>query len=168
VTLIRSRHPSLGIGVAAYPEGHPEAPSAEQDLAFLKRKLDLGADFAITQLFFDNSVYLDFTRRARAAGIAKPLIPGILPILNLGTIDRLISKCGAHLPPDYLSRLEDAHRRGGPAAVAEVGIAYAKAQARDLLESGAPGVHLYTLNKAEACLEIVNSLGLGENRGRER
>lgn len=160
VTLIRSRHPSLGIGVAAYPEGHPEAPSVEEDLAYLKEKFDLGADFAITQLFFDNIAYLEFTQRARAAGIVKPILPGILPILSLGTIDRLVSKCGAHLPPDYLERLQDAHRRGGPAEVAKVGIAHAKAQARGLLAAGVPGVHLYTLNKAEACMEIVGGLGI--------
>lgn len=158
VGLIRARHPSLGIGVAAYPEGHPEAPSPESDLAYLKEKLDSGADFAITQLFFDNPVYFDFARRARAAGITKPLIPGILPVLSMGTIDRLVSKCGAHLPPDYLDLLQAADRRGGQSEVAKAGIVHAKDQARGLLAGGAPGVHLYTLNKAEACLEIVKGL----------
>lgn len=165
VSLIRSRHPSLGIGVAAYPEGHPEAPSAEEDLRFLKRKLDLGADFAITQLFFDNAVYFDFVRRAREAGVAKPLIPGILPVLSISTIDRLVSKCGARLPDDYLARLRDADRRGGAPAVAAEGIAHAKAQARGLIEGGAPGLHLYTLNRAEACLEIVRGLPPAHARG---
>ena len=160
VSLIRSRYPSLGIGVAAYPEGHPEASSAEEDLAYLKAKLDLGAYFAITQLFFDNAVYLDFARKARAAGIAKPLIPGILPVLSMGTIDRLVSKCGAHIPPDYLEQLRAAHRCGGPPEVAKVGIAHARAQARGLFEAGVRGVHLYTLNKAEACLEIASGLGI--------
>lgn len=159
VALIRARHRSLGIGVAAYPEGHPEAVSPEADLAYLKEKLDSGAEFAITQLFFDNALYFDFVRRARAAGITKPLIPGVLPVLSMGTIDRLVSKCGAHLPADYLARLQDADRRGGQAGVTRAGIAHAKGQALGLLAGGAPGVHLYTLNKAEACMEIAGGLG---------
>lgn len=155
---IRDRYPGLGIAVAAYPEGHPEAPSREEDLEFLKFKLDRGADFAITQLFFENATYWDFVRRGKAIGIEKPIIPGILPIFSLASIERIVSLCGAAIPADYLARLRAAHERGGVEAVKRLGVAYAGEQARGLLEAGAPGVHLYTLNRADACLDLASGL----------
>jgi methylenetetrahydrofolate reductase (NADPH) len=160
VAYIRVRCPELGIGVAAYPEAHPESPGPEEDLVFLKLKLDQGADFAITQLFFDNEIYRGFLRRARANGVDKPIIPGVMPIFNLGNVERIISLCGASIPQEYMERLRDAQRRGGPAEVMRLGVAHAQEQARDLLEKGAPGVHLYTLNRAKACVELVSGLGL--------
>jgi len=158
VSLIRSRFPAFGIGVAGYPEVHPEAASADADLSFLKLKLDSGADFAITQLFFDNSLYHSYVKRARAAGVSKPIIPGILPVVSLKVIKRIVSLCGATLPAEFLADLEQADKAGGAAAVQKVGIAHARRQTQELLASGVPGVHIYTLNRAEVVLDLVDGL----------
>lgn len=166
VSHIRAHFPGLGIGVAAYPEGHPEADSLDSDLSYLKQKLDRGADFAITQLFFDNGLYWDFVKRARAIGIAKPIVPGIMPIVNLANVARIISLCGANVPDEYRERLHAAQERGGVDAVTALGVAYARDQAQGLLDGGAPGVHLYTLNKAEACVELVRGLNRSSSLGR--
>lgn len=155
---IKDSHPGMGIGVAGYPETHPEAAGPQQDLAFLKLKLDQGGDFAITQLFFDNSRYFEFVRRARALGVEKPIIPGILPVVSLKVIQRIISLCGAALPAAFLADLEEADSRGGAAAVQQVGVAYARRQAQELLAAGVPGVHVYTLNRDEAVLDLVDGL----------
>lgn len=158
VAFIRARYPGMGIGVAGYPEGHPEAPCLEEDLRFVKEKLDRGGDFVITQLFFDNDHYRDFVRRARELGITKPIIPGIMPIFNLNVIKRITSLCGASVPSRFLEELEEAQREGGNEAVQALGIAHARSQVQELLDHGVPGVHLYTLNKAEACLDLVQGL----------
>lgn len=158
VTFIRESHPGMGLGVAGYPETHPEAESPEADLAYLKLKLDQGGDFIVTQLFFDNSSYFDFVRQARELGIDKPIIPGILPIVSLKVIKRILALCGAAIPPAYLTQLEAANQRGGAAAVQELGISFARRQARELLDAGAPGIHLYTLNRADVILELTEGL----------
>ncbi len=164
VSHIRARFPRLGIGVAAYPEGHPEAPSLEKDLIFLKQKLDRGADFAITQLFFDNDLYWSFVQRAREIGIEKPIIPGILPVVSLSNIARIVSLCGASIPAPYLKKLHDAQREAGADAVREIGVAYARNQAQELLDKGAPGIHLYSLNRAESCVSLVQGLNFAIGR----
>ena len=158
VSFIRASHPELGIGVAGYPESHPEAVSPAADLEALRFKMDQGADFVVTQLFFDNAHYFNFVRRARSLGIDSPFIPGILPVVSLKVINRIVSLCGASIPPAFMAKLEEADRSGGAAAVQRVGIAHARQQADELLASGAPGVHLYTLNRADAVLEIVEGL----------
>ncbi|KAB0669105.1 methylenetetrahydrofolate reductase [NAD(P)H] [Oryzomonas sagensis] len=158
VALIRASHPHVGLGVAAYPEVHPEAASAAADLAYLKLKLGRGADFAITQLFFDNRIYFDFVRNARDHGITKPIIPGILPVVSLKVIKRIVSLCGTVMPPDFMAQLEEADRRGGAAEVQKLGVAHARRQTEELLAGGAPGVHLYTLNRADAVLEVISGL----------
>lgn len=158
VTLIRSSFSEMGIGVAGYPETHPEAATPEADLAHLKLKLDNGGDFAITQLFFDNNLYHAFVKRARAIGIAKPIIPGILPVVSLKVIKRIVSLCGATIPADFLAELERADATGGAAAVQKIGIAHAKKQAQELLSAGVHGVHIYSLNRAEVVLELVEGL----------
>ncbi|MDD2364973.1 MAG: methylenetetrahydrofolate reductase [NAD(P)H] [Desulfuromonadaceae bacterium] len=158
VNLIKTEFPPMGIGVAAYPEVHPESANAEADLSYLKIKLDNGADFAITQLFFDNELYHSFVRRAREAGIIKPIIPGILPVVSLKVIKRIVSLCGATIPPDFLAQLEEADLSGGAAAVQKVGIAHARRQAAELLKAGVPGVHIYTLNRSEVVLNLVDGL----------
>jgi methylenetetrahydrofolate reductase (NADPH) len=160
VTLIRSSFPAMGIGVAGYPEVHPEAESHQADLSFLKLKLDSGADFAITQLFFDNSLYHAFVKRAREAGITKPIIPGILPVVSLKVIRRIVSLCGATIPGEFLAELEQADQSGGAAAVQKVGIAHARRQIRELLAAGVPGIHIYTLNRSEVVVELVEGLEL--------
>jgi len=158
VTFVRHTRPEMGVGVAAYPEVHPEAVSPDSDLGYLKLKLDLGGDFAITQLFFDNSLYLDFVGKARARGITGPIIPGILPILNLKMIQRIKELSGAFIPPQFMSQLEEADRRGGASEVRKVGVAHARRQAEELLAAGVQGVHIYTFNKAEAVLEMTEGL----------
>jgi methylenetetrahydrofolate reductase (NADPH) len=158
VGLIRSSYPDMGIGVAGYPEVHPESASLEADLSYLKLKSDSGADIAITQLFFDNSLYHNFVKRAREAGISKPIIPGILPVVSLKVIKRIVSLCGATIPADFLAELEVADAAGGAAAVQKIGIAHARRQARELLDSGVPGVHIYTLNRSEVVLDLVEGL----------
>lgn len=158
VAFIRTSHPGIGIGVAGYPETHPEATNSDADLSYLKLKIDQGGDFIVTQLFFDNQHYFDFVRKARALGIDKPIIPGILPVVSLKVIQRIVSLCGASIPPAYLQELEAADQRGGAAAVQEVGVAFARKQAQELLAAGAPGVHLYTLNRADAVLTLAQDL----------
>ena len=137
VALLKARHPDFCLGVAGYPEKHPEAPSPEADLGHLRRKVDAGAAFITTQLFFDNDVYYRFVDRCRAAGIAVPIVPGILPVLSLAQVQRFSELCGATLPDKLRRRLEAA---GDHAEAAEaVGIDWALAQIRDLVERGAPG-----------------------------
>lgn len=155
VALIRHSHPHIGLGVAAYPEVHPEAASPKEDLAYLMLKLNHGADFAITQLFFDNRLYFDFVRNARNHGITKPIIPGILPVVSLKVVKRIVSLCGTVIPPDFMAQLEEADRRGGAAEVQKLGVAHARSQTEELLANGAPGVHLYTLNRPDAVLELT-------------
>jgi methylenetetrahydrofolate reductase (NADPH) len=158
VAFIRRHRPTVGIGVAGYPEGHPEAACPKTDLKNLKYKLDQGGDFVVTQLFFDNEYYRDFVRRARALGIEKPIIPGVMPIFSLKVIRKILSLCGATIPPAFLRELEEAQEKGGAEAVQALGIEYARRQMRDLLDHGAPGVHLYTLNRDDACLELLKGV----------
>ncbi len=153
----KSRH-EMGIAVAAYPEVHPEAVSADSDLGYLKLKMDLGGAFAVTQLFFDNQLYFDFVRRSRDRGITSQIIPGILPVLNLKMIERIKTLSGAIIPPDFMSALEEADRRGGAAEVRKTGVRYARKQAEELLAAGVQGIHIYTFNKAEAVIEITEGL----------
>lgn len=154
VSYIRSEFPDLCIGVAGYPEKHPEAPSMEDDLERLRHKVACGADFVITQLFFDNDRYFEFVDRARAEGIGVPIIPGVLPVQNLAALKRMLSFCGASVPEGYMRDLEHVQQAYGESGVRGLGLGYAKNQIRNLLDRGAPGVHLYTLNKADTCLEI--------------
>lgn len=158
VEFIRSEFPALGVGVAGYPEVHPQAVSPQADLEFLKLKVEKGGQIVVTQLFFDNAVYFEFKDRCRAAGIDAPIIPGVLPILSAASIKRIVGLCGARIPDELMRQVLEADERGGAAAVSELGVSYALSQAKGLLDGGAPGVHLYTLNKAEACLRIAEGL----------
>lgn len=158
VTFIRATFPEMGIGVAGYPEVHPESENSQADLSFLQMKLNSGADFAITQLFFDNTQYHNFVKRAREVGVTKPIIPGILPVVSLKVIKRIVSLCGACIPAEFLDELEKADRAGGAAAVQKIGVAHARRQTQELLDAGVPGVHIYTLNRAEVVLELLDGL----------
>lgn len=160
VAHIRRHYPDMGVGVAGYPEGHPECSTFREDFEFLKFKLDRGADFAITQLFFDARLYWNFTERLGEMGVKKPIIPGVLPVMSVKSAKRVLGFCGASIPGRLLLDLEEADARGGAEAACRVGLEWAKRQCRELLEGGAPGVHLYTLNRPEACLEIVGGLDL--------
>lgn len=158
VAFMCAEYPNMGVAVAGYPEVHPDAASMEEDSRYLKLKVDAGADFVVTQLFFDNQVYFDFVDSCRAAGITVPIVPGILPILSMSSIKRILSFCNASLPKAFEAELTAAEERGGTPEVRKVGIEFASRQVRELVAGGAPGAHLYTLNKAEACLEIVKNL----------
>jgi methylenetetrahydrofolate reductase (NADPH) len=144
------------IGGACYPEKHPEAASLHADLDALEKKVAGGARFLVTQLFFDNRVYADFVARVRARGITVPVIPGIMPITNYDQIERFTKMCGACIPPGLRAELDV--RRAEPEAVAELGVAYATLQCADLIKSGAPGIHFYTLNKSPATRAVVSAL----------
>jgi methylenetetrahydrofolate reductase (NADPH) len=144
------------IGAACYPEKHPEAASPQEDLLYLKGKVEAGADFLVSQLFFDNAHFFDFERRARAAGIVVPILPGLMPITNFAQIERFVAICGASIPPKL--RVEMESRKGDDKAVEDLGVAYASMQAVGLLQNGAPGIHFYTLNKSPATRAIVSSL----------
>ncbi|HYQ15478.1 MAG TPA: methylenetetrahydrofolate reductase [NAD(P)H] [Polyangiaceae bacterium] len=144
------------IAGACYPEKHPEAVSLDADVENLKRKVDAGADFLITQLFFDNADYFAFVDRARAAGIRVPIVAGIMPITNVSQIKRFTAMCGASMPPELLRKLEPAAADAD--AVGEIGVEHAARQCQELLARGVPGVHFYTLNRSRATLEIVRRL----------
>jgi len=158
VRYIRSEHDFCLAG-ACYPETHPEAESAAKDLRHLREKVDAGADFLVSQLFFDNADYFSFVDRARAAGVTKKIIAGIWPITNVAQIRRISTLCGAKLPPALLARLEEV--KDDADAVRRVGIEHAIGQCRELVARGAPGIHFYTLNRSHATVEILEALRAG-------
>lgn len=147
---------NFSIAVAGYPEGHIEAPSKEVDLINLKRKVDAGADIVITQLFFNNEDYFDFVDRARKIGITIPIVPGIMPILNVGQIEKIAGMCGAKIPKSLSDKLHA--NMDDPLAAREVGVEYAIKQCRELLDQGVPGVHFYILNKSYSVRKIIKAL----------
>ena len=150
VALIKSEHPDMCCGVAGYPEAHPESVSPEADVRHLKAKMEAGGDFVTTQLFFDNAFYFDFVARCRAAGITQPILPGLLPVISLKQVQRMCAMCKTVLPDALAAELEAV---GGDGEAAEhVGIRWAERQIEDLLNRGAPGIHLYVLNRAKAAL----------------
>ena len=148
------------VGAAAYPEGHPETRDLALDLANLKVKADAGVDFLVTQLFFENAHYFRFVERARAAGIAQPILPGIMPFTNVEQVERFTAMCGAAIPPPLRAAMEV--RRDDPESARELGVAYAALQCADLLRRGAPGVHFYTLNRSPSTRAIVAALRASE------
>jgi len=144
------------VGGACYPEKHIEAPDPETDLDNLKKKIDAGAEFLVSQLFFDNHMFFDFVARARRAGIGVPIVPGIMPITNLKQVERFTQMCGATIPLELhreLQRLQDDKN-----AVLSLGVAHATAQCVELLQRGAAGIHFYTLNKSPATRTILTAL----------
>jgi methylenetetrahydrofolate reductase (NADPH) len=144
------------VGGACFPEVHPEAPDLETDLAYLKTKVEAGASFLITQLFFDNQVYFDFVAAARAAGIDVPILAGVIPVASFAQTERICKLCDASIP----SRLEQAFRAAGgdERAEFELGVAYAAQQCSELLVAGVPGIHFYALNRAPATRAVLGSL----------
>lgn len=147
---------SFSIGGACFPEVHPEAPDLETDLTYLKTKVDSGASFLITQLYFDNQVYFDFVRAARERGIEVPILAGVIPVASFAQTKRICELCDATIPP----RLEAAFEAAGgdPEREFELGIAYATQQCAELLISGCPGIHFYALNRAPATRAVLGAL----------
>ncbi|MEA2459111.1 MAG: methylenetetrahydrofolate reductase, partial [Thermoleophilaceae bacterium] len=135
---------------------HPAATSTESDIGYLKQKVDAGAKFLITQLFFDNEHYFDFVARARAAGIEVPIIPGVMPVTNFSQLKRFTEMCGATIPSHLECELEA--RQDDPDAVRDLGVAYATLQCSELLARGAPGIHFYVLNRAPVARSVLAAL----------
>lgn len=156
VAFLRSYNSQLNIAVAGYPEGHVECRDLAKDIQHLKRKVDAGASVVLTQLFYDNADYFRFRDLAVQAGITVPLVPGIMPIIKFSQIQRITSLCGARIPT-ALSGALLAHTDGSAAQQA-AGIDYAIEQCRELLEAGAPGLHIFTLNNGHATSELVDAL----------
>lgn len=157
VEYVRNRH-DFCIGVAGYPEGHPQCLNLMRDLEHLKRKVDNGANFIVTQLFFDNADFYRFRATARNMGIKVPIVAGIMPITNVAQIKRFVSMCGAKIPHKLLLRLEAVENDAD--AVHAAGVQYAVEQCRDLLSNAVDGLHFYTLNKSKATVQIVKALNV--------
>jgi methylenetetrahydrofolate reductase (NADPH) len=143
----------VDIGAACYPEKHVESTSAEDDLKWTRVKVENGALFLITQLFFDDRDYFAFVERARSARIRVPIVPGIMPITNVAQVERFTKMCGAKIPAELADRLNRV--KDDPVAVMATGIEHAIKQCRHLLENGAPGLHFYTLNKSWATRSVL-------------
>ncbi len=158
VRYMRRVEPSMGVAVAGYPAPHPQSPSFALDRAYTLSKIRAGADFVVTQVFFDVREYFDFVDALRQAHIYTPVIPGVLPIQSLASLKTLLSMCGANIPGKLYLELEAAHAKGGEEAVREAGLTFAISQIRQLIEGGAPGIHLYTLNKADLCLKVAEAV----------
>jgi len=158
VEFVRARH-EFCIGVAGYPEGHPQCLNKTRDLEHLQRKVDNGGCFVVTQLFFDNADFYWFRDAARVMGIKVPIVAGIMPILNVAQIKRFVSMCGAKIPHPLLVHLENLE--ADPEAVHAAGVEYATKQCQDLLANGADGLHFYTLNKSKATVQICKAVSPG-------
>lgn len=144
------------VGVAGYPEKHPESRSFEEDIKYLKLKVDSGADFIVTQLFFDNNAFFDYVERAEKAGISAPIIPGIMPITNYNQIGKFTDMCGARLPGKLMEDLEKF--KGSTHDIQNYGTEYAIRQCEELLHHGVKGIHFYTLNKSKTTMEIFKEI----------
>lgn len=164
------RHPhpdGFGIGVAGFPEGHPATPNRMLELDYLKAKVDAGADYICTQLFFDNHDFYDFRDRCELAGIRVPILAGIMPITSVSGMKRMAElAAGARFPAKLIRSLSRAGNE--PSAIERVGIHYATEQCRDLLDHNVAGIHFYTLNKSHATREIYASLGLRDSEALSR
>lgn len=148
------------VGVAGFPEGHIACKGGKEvDWGYLKKKIDAGADFVLTQLFFDNSDFQQFRdHMTRKQGVSIPLVPGIVPILSASQIKRFTAMCGARIPAPLAAKLDELG--DNDEAVSEFGIQYATRQCEELLRNGAPGIHFYTLNKSRSTVRILQNLGL--------
>jgi len=158
VAFIRQEFPGFGVGVAGYPHGHPETPNRLREMDHLKAKVDAGADYICTQLFFDNHVFYDFCDRCEAAGVRVPIIAGIMPITSMATMRRMSELAlGVHIPGKLQNAFGRMSERG---SVARIGVHWAAEQVRDLMDHHVAGIHLYTLNQSRATLQIVETLGV--------
>jgi methylenetetrahydrofolate reductase (NADPH) len=144
------------IGAAGYPEKHPESVNMDNDINYLKYKVDKGAHFVVTQMFFDNNYYYNFVQKAREAGIDKPIIPGIIPIVNYKQIKKFSDMCGTQIPDELVQQLEP--YQDNREKTYQIGVDYAIKQCRELLEAGVPGLHFYTLNKSRATVDIFSEI----------
>jgi methylenetetrahydrofolate reductase (NADPH) len=158
VAFIRQQPHDFCVGAACYPEGHVETRDLEADLQHLVKKVSAGVDFLVSQLFFDNEDFRAFVRRARAVGIDVPIVPGLMPVTNVGQTERFTQLCGSRIPQELHRRLRIVSN--DPAAVVATGVQWSVDQGRALLRDGAPGLHFYTLNRSSATLAVHAALGL--------
>jgi methylenetetrahydrofolate reductase (NADPH) len=160
VAFIKREFPEMGIGVAGFPEGHPSTPNRLLEIENLKKKVDVGADYICTQLFFDNRDFYDFSERCELAGIHVPIIAGIMPITSRKSLNRMAElSLGSRFPAKLLKNLT---RASDDNYAENVGIHWATEQVRDLLDHGIRGIHMYTLNRSKATLKIYESLGIDQ------
>ena len=152
VEFIRKNYPNFGIGCAGYPEKHPEAATLDEDIANLRRKVDAGADFVVTQMFFENSHFFKFVEKCAAAGIDKPVIAGLLPALSLKQVVNFKSMCSTEIPQRLIEKLSAASEEDA----AKVGLEWAQTQIEELKARGVAGIHLYILNRAESGLKLAS------------
>ncbi len=150
----------LGIGVAGYPECHPECCSLEKDIQNLKKKVDCGAEAVITQLFYDNERYFNFVEKAVLNGINVPVVPGILPITAYNQLEKIVSLSGCSLPVKFKEKLEK--NKNNPESITAIGLEFAINQCRELLGKGVPGLHFYTLNKTFAVKKVLDKLEINK------
>ena len=162
VAFIRRHYPQMGIGVAGYPEGHPETPNRLLEMDYLKAKVDAGADYICTQLFFDNREFYDFCERCELDGIHVPIVAGVAPVTSLKLMKRMAEvSAGTRFPARFIKAMRRAETEEH---VSKVGIHWATEQVRDLIDHNVKGVHLYTLNKSSATRQIYDSLGVTSTR----
>ena len=161
VTFVKKHFPRLGIGVAGYPEGHPKTPNRLKEIEYLKAKVDAGADYFCTQLFFDNHLFYDFRERCTIAGITAPVIAGIMPVTSINNMVRMadLAAC-THFPARLMKALA---RAESDEYVEKVGTHWATEQVRDLIDNNVRGIHFYTFNKSRATLKIYDSLGVSSS-----
>lgn len=157
VPFVRDRH-DFCVGVAGYPEGHPQCLNIMRDVEHLRQKVDGGASFVITQLFFDNADFYRWRDKVLSMGIEVPIVAGIMPILSVGQIKRFVGMCGAKIPHALLVKLESLE--SDPLSVHAAGVEHAISQCEDLLANGVAGVHFYTLNRSKATVLITQELKL--------
>ena len=148
----------FSIAVAVYPEGHSQSPSIEKDMEYTKQKIDAGADFGITQMFFDNRYYYDFLDRATKLGITIPILPGIMPIIDCKKIVQFAEFCNASVPKEILDRMEPVMDM--PEEMRKLGVEYAVKQCEDLIKNGVNYLHFYTMNRSDSVSEILKALGI--------
>jgi len=169
VGFIRHHFPHMRIGVAGYPEGHRLAPNRLKEMAYLRDKVDAGADYLVTQIFFDNRDYLDFVERCRLQGIQIPVLPGLMPITSLANMERMSELSpGTRFPARLLRHLLRAGDEGDGGNVERAGLHWTAEQVRDLLDRGVPGLHFYTLNRSDQIRGICQAIGIDHSRQLER
>ncbi|MFH1386866.1 MAG: methylenetetrahydrofolate reductase [NAD(P)H] [bacterium] len=164
IDFIKNKKPDFCLGVAGFPEGHPKTSSVDLDVKYLKEKISAGGEYVISQLFFDNRFFFDFTEKCQQAGINIPIIAGLMPITSLQQIKRLTDTCGASIP----AKLQDDLKRhaADPRSIKQIGIDQASKQAEELLKAGVPGIHFFVMNQAGSMSAILNDLPSYRSRGR--
>jgi methylenetetrahydrofolate reductase (NADPH) len=158
IAFIKKCQPDICVGAAGFPEGHPKAPSLAADTDYLKQKVEAGAEYVITQLFFDNRYYFEFLERCNRAGIRVPILPGIMPVTSLKQIERMTSVCGATIPRNLLQQLEK--YENDKEAIRKIGAERAIVQSQQLLKAKVPGLHFFVMNQAEPISQILIELNL--------